>query len=204
MATPPPSSKSGSPLTRKVGPLPLWAWFAILAVGVFFFYSRKGSGSQVQASTVQAATPETSSGLVPSAGSSGGGSGSDQATSDLLSAYGSQQSSLLDALTASESNLMQLAQSQLAYNASQTTNGAVDTSTGANAGSQPGGSNAPTFNFSFPGITNATSTTKAGAAKAKAAATPSKPPTYSTYKRNVTLKPGQTVHFRTGKGYYAA
>lgn len=191
----------GSIVTRKLGPLPAWAWLAILAVGVYLYSKRTVSAAGVQTQSVQAATPDSSSGLVPSAGSGAGGVSS---TDALLQAYGQQGSELLSALANSEANVTQLAGQQLAYNASQTTNGVVDTSTGANVASQPGGSNAPTFAFSFPGVTNAAVKATSTVTAVKKAATPAKPPSYSTYKRNVQLKAGQTVHFASGKGYYAA
>lgn len=195
-----PAAKGGSIATRKIGPLPAWAWLAILAVGVYL-YSKRGSGATVQASTVQASTPDSSSGLVPSAGSGSGGVAS---TDALLQAYGQQGSELLSALANSEANVTQLAGQQLAYNASQTTNGAIDTSAGANVSPQPGGSNAPYIRFIFQPAEKAAASATKTATTVKKAATPAKPPTYSTYKRNVKVGAGQTVHFATGKGYYAA
>lgn len=66
-------------LTRKVGPLPAWAWAALLLVGYFLYTRMKGSstaGSSTTSSTgadmnpVPAATDQTDSGL---GGGFGGG-----------------------------------------------------------------------------------------------------------------------------------
>lgn len=207
-----PAAKSSSGLKRKVGPLPLYAWVvvAVLLVGYFLFF-RKGSASAQTAPETAADIPvqsaaDQATGLVPSAGSP---SDSGSSTSDLLSAYSAINSNLTGALLQTQQNVVALAQQQQSALASTTAVNSSDTSNGALVASQPGGSNAPSFSFSFPGITDtatapvakAATTTKDAAKTAKVAATPVK---YQTYKRDVVLKAGQTVHYKTGSGYYAA
>lgn len=49
-------------LTRKVGPLPIWAWGAI-AVGIYYWYTHYGPGA-----TSTATTPVTTEKVVSSGG----------------------------------------------------------------------------------------------------------------------------------------
>ncbi len=207
-----PATKKSSGLKKKLGPLPLYGWVLIvLAVAAYFLFFRKGTVGSSTAPETAAAIPvqssaDQSAGLVPSAGSPSDGGSS---TSDLLNAYGAETAALTGALLQTQANVVALAQGQQGALASQTAVPAIDNSNGSLVGSQPGGANAPTFNFSFPGITNtatkpvatAAKTTVSAGATAKKAATPIK---YQTYKRDVVLGKGQTVHFTTGKGYYAA
>lgn len=206
--------KQGSGLKKKIGPLPLFAWVvvAVLLVGYFLFF-RKGSASAQTAPSTAAdipvqSTADQSAGLVPSAGSS---ADSGSSTSDLLAAYGAENSNLTGALLQTQQNVVALATSQQNALASTSAVNSSDTSNGVIASTQPGGSNAPSFSFSFPNITSTdtvakpaaktAATVKSAGSTAKTAATPVK---YQTYKRDVVLKQGQTVHFRTGSGYYAA
>jgi len=205
-----PAQSSG--LKRKVGPLPLYGW-VLLAVGVVgyfvFFRGSKSSTGVAVSSLPGAATSATdygqSTGDIPSAGSPGA---SDSATSDLVSALGAENSNLLSALVQTQSNVVALAQAQ-GQNllASQTLPN--DTTIGATVQAQPGGSNAPTVQYVFPNVTGSISSTatKAAAKTSSAGSTAKKavtPVKYFTYKRDVPLKAGQTVHFTSGKGYYAA
>ncbi len=210
MADAPPKSSSG--LKKKVGPLPLYGWVLIvLAVAAYFLFFRKGTVGSSTAPETSASIPvqssaDQSAGLVPSAGAP---SDSGSSTSDLLNAYGAETANLTGALLQTQANVVALAQAQQGSLFAGTAVPSNSTADGSLVGSQPGGANAPTFNFSFPGITNtatkpvaaAAKTTVSAASTAKKAATPIK---YQTYKRDVVLKPGQTVHFTTGRGYYAA
>lgn len=205
-----PAVKKGSGLKKKLGPLPLYAWvgIAVLVIGYFMFFRKSASGgsNETSAGIPVSASPDQQAGLVPSAGSPSDNGGS---TSDLLSALGSSNDSLLGALLQTQQNVVALAQTQQAALAGQTAVPAIDNSNGSVVSQAPGGSNAPVVNYVFPSVTGtvgsaATNTaTKAGAtaSTAKKAATPVK---YQTYKRDVILKAGQTVHFASGHGYYAA
>lgn len=205
----PAATKKSSGLKRKLGPLPLYAWVgvAVLLIGYFLFF-RKGTGGDnaTAASIPVVSTPDQQAGLVPSAGSPADNGSS---TSDYLATLGHTNDTLVSALLQGEQNVVALAQTQQYALASQTAVPAIDNSNGSVVSQAPGGSNAPVVNYVFPSVTGtvgsaATNTaTKAGAtaSTAKKAATPVK---YQTYKRDVTLKSGQTVHFAAGKGYYAA
>lgn len=200
------TAKGGSGLGRKVGPLPLWALIVLGALAGWFILRRVGG--QSSATTGSAAAPAPSSyssgadqGLVPAAGSSGGAS-----TGDLVSTLGGQQQSLIEGLISSEQNVVQLAQAQQSSLLTTTATAPVDTSGGAAVQPQPGGSNAPQFTFVFPRLPANTQASTAPASKVKTAPVAAKtsPATkYFTYKRQVPLKSGQTVHFAHGKGYYA-
>lgn len=204
-----PAAKSSSGLKRKVGPLPLYAWVvvAVLLVGYFLFF-RKGSAPETAADIPVQSAADQATGLVPSAGSP---SDSGSSTSDLLSAYSAINSNLTGALLQTQQNVVALAGQQQSALATTTAVVPNDTSNGVVASMQPGGSNAPSFSFSFPNISStdtvakpaakAATTVKSAGSTAKTAATPVK---YQTYKRDVVLKAGQTVHFKTGSGYYAA
>ncbi len=206
-----PAPKKSSGLKKKVGPLPLYGWVLIvLAVAAYFLFFRRGAGSSAAPETAAAipvqSSADQSAGLVPSAGSPSDSGGS---TSDLLNAYGAETAALTGALLQTQANVVALAQAQQSNLAASTAVPANDTSSGSFVSSQPGGSNAPSFSFSFPNITNtatkpavtAVKSTVSAGATAKKAATPVK---YYTYKRDVKLGSGQTVHFTTGRGYYAA
>lgn len=84
MAPKPPAKttvRGGSGLTRKLGPLPLWAWGAIGVAGIVAgLYLKNRLASSTQQSTSNAATPDTSTAgtTYPDLGgaTSGGGAGS--------------------------------------------------------------------------------------------------------------------------------
>jgi hypothetical protein len=193
-------------LTRKVGPLPVWAWAVIVAVVGYVLYRRFSSSSSAATQLTSSATPQqtaaspdSSLGLSPSAGSP---SDTGQTTSDLVTALGGQQSNLLAALEAVNQDVVGLAQSQLASLQTQTTAGSFQTQTDASVASQPGGANAPIVYYLSPTVANTPTTPAPTNAVVTSAQT--KPTRYYTYKSSVPLAHGQTVHFLTGKGYYAA
>lgn len=199
-------ARKGGGLGRKFGPLPLWAWLGgglLLAyVGYRFLTGSSGSGGAAQQTqTVSSQTPASATGLVPTAGSSGD---TGQTSSDLLSALGSQQASLLQAFEAQNQDVLGLAQSQIAAAQSMPQISPSSTSeTQPVSASQPGGANAPIVYYVSPQALAPTSSAPAAAQTA----TKAKPPTvsrYFTYKRDVPLGPGQSVHFQAGRGYYAA
>lgn len=206
-------------LSRKVGPLPMWTWLALGTIVSWYVWKRMRSGSAAAATTDLVPTAGTpgSMGQVPSAGAP---ADNGAATADLLSAYGQQQSDLIAAL-GQQVSALSAASSTLASSAAQMSSfagaqgqgaAALDTSTAATTSPQPGGSNAPTFQFVFPNITGSTTATKPAvkgspkpAAKSKPKpVAPSTAPKYETFQKNVKLKRGQKVHFRAGKGFYAA
>jgi hypothetical protein len=201
----PDDRKRKNGLTRKVGPLPLWAWVGgglLLAyLGYRLLSGRSGSsGPAQQTQTVASQTPSDATGLTTSAGAP---ADTGQTTSDFLGALGAENANLLQAVEAKNQDVLALAQSQLAAAQSNPQVSPSSTSeTQPVTGTQPGGPNAPVYVFVSP------------QALAPAA---SKPPTagvlkpqpqpvgrYYTYKRDVPLGPGQTVHFTSGRGYYAA
>lgn len=194
-------------LTRKLGPLPVWAWALIALVAGYFVLRRFSPGSSGATALTSSATPATTAaspdsslGLTTTAGSPGD---TGQTTSDLVSALGGQQSSLLAALESANQDVVSLAQSQLSALQSQTTAGSFQTQTDAGVGSQPGGSNAPTYVYLSPTVAG-TVTAPPAASMATVRSTQTKPIRYYTYKTQVPLAPGQSVHFTTGRGYYAA
>lgn len=92
-------------ITRKIGPLPLWAWF-VGALAAYFLYTKvRGGSSSTGASTdLGSGNPTASPAGGAVSGDSGGGTSADNMSSDLLSALlqGQSQSEqgLLDALNA--------------------------------------------------------------------------------------------------------
>lgn len=59
----PPSGGVKGSLTRKVGPLPAWAWAAVLLVGYFLYTRMKGSGNTPAAA--QSGTAQTGADMNP-------------------------------------------------------------------------------------------------------------------------------------------
>lgn len=209
MANPPPSSSSkGGMLTRKVGPLPLWVWGLLVVAVVYLLYRRlssspSGTAQAAQIPTIASSTPDTSLGNVPTAGSP---SDTGATSSDLLTALGGQQSSLLQALEAQNQDVLGLAQSQIAALQSQTTTGPFNTQTQPAAGSQPGGSNAPLIVYVSPTVAN-TPTSPAVKSSTPAQTRSTIATKYYTYKRDALAAAGGNagnVHFSSGRGYYVA
>lgn len=206
MADAPPKGKGGG-LGKKVGPLPLWAWVIggvlLLYVAYRFMTGSSGSsGSAVQTQTTQASTPSDATGLVPTAGSAGD---TGQTTSDLVSALGGQQQSLLDALEAKNQDVLALAQSQInAAQGNPQVSPSSTTETLPMTGQQPGGSNSPIYVYVSPSATSPNSSTP-NTTNAPKTSTPPAPSRYYTYKSDAlkAAKGVQTnVHFKTGYGYY--
>ena len=55
-AAPRKSGGGGNPITRKIGPLPMWAWLAIFTVVIFVYAYIKKKSSAATASTTAAST----------------------------------------------------------------------------------------------------------------------------------------------------
>lgn len=207
------ASKASSFLAKKAGPVPVWLLLVGLAGAGYWLYRRYQSGASsaitaTDSSTV--ASPAASLGLAPSTGTSTdtgttstGSADTSSATPDLVSALGGQQASLLSELEQVNQDVVGLATSQLNYAQTQTTLGSFNTQTQPAAGSQPGGSNAPVVYYMAPNaVAPQPGAGPAAAAPVKAAT--STPTRYYTYKRDVPLAGGQTVHFVSGRGYFAA
>lgn len=96
-----PKSRRGlvNRLTAKVGPLPVWAWAAVI-LGAYLLYSRLGAQSKATTSpdAASASTPDGTTGAaqVPA---SGQGSSADNLSGSLLDSLGADTSAI-DALTA--------------------------------------------------------------------------------------------------------
>ncbi len=191
-------------LTRKVGPLPVWAWALIVAVVGYVVYKRfaqtGSSGATVPVGASQPATDSSGSlGLTTTAGSP---ADTGQTTSDLVSALGGQQASLLSALEAQSQDVLALAQSQINAVQTQTSLGSFQTETQPVATTIPGTGNAPAISYVNPTVANTTSTPTGAIATVTSAVT--KPLRYYTYRAQVPLAHGQSIHFTSGRGYYAA
>ena len=133
-----PAAKNGG-ISKKVGPLPLWAWVLIGAAAVYWFYSR--SSSAAGATTTAAGTTDTSSGTTATDASLGGqvsaGAPADtgSATSDLLSSLGAQNSSLVQALLTQEQDVVGLASAQISALSTSTAAGSFTSQ--VNPGGRP-------------------------------------------------------------------
>jgi hypothetical protein len=151
----PPAKGKGSGLTKKLGPLPLWAWASIGLLAGWYLYKRYSASAALTAAqvtpaaTAAAATPDTSLGTSASAGAP---TATDQTTSDLISSLGGENASLISALTQVNQNVSDLASSQIAYASTNTSLGAFNTQTQPAVASQPGGSNAPVMQYMAPNV----------------------------------------------------
>lgn len=137
MAPPNPPSTGGSfadRLTRKVGPLPVWAWAAVILTVGYLIYRRSGGGAAAQTTTAPLST--STSGTDTGAVSGGGGSGtpSSNLTPDLFGHIYDANVGTIDALTNAIVNQSALAASSLEAGGPP---GAV---------SQSGAASAPTVN----------------------------------------------------------
>ena len=180
-------------LTVKHGGLPTWAWLAIGAagIGVGLWLRRRMTSSSAAGSVVSSAAPSGTSYPDLTAAGAGGGVAAPSSTtggyapSDLIGAY-EQGGTDAAANFANALNLVQSLQGALG--------GGVGVS-GVTASS--GGYQTPSAPPPGPSPVKSSTTT----AIAKAAKAPTR---YYTYKKNVPLAAGQTLHFTKGKGYYAA
>ena len=183
-------------LTTKLGPLPVWAWAAVI-LGLYYAYTKLGKSSPAAApvsaptTTDPNQTPVSADTSVP-ASSGGGGSPSSNLNDTLLSQLSGFQSSI-DQLTAA-------VQTTAAFD-NPGSSGSIPWGnqpiTGLIPGT-PGGTVNP--NVSPPPYASSTPAGQKPAPVVRKAA----PVRYYTYKKNVPLNRGQTLHFTKGKGYYAA
>lgn len=101
-------------LKRKVGPLPLYAWLALGAVGAYLAFkmlaSRSSNGSGTATQTVSATQPTGQSSQLGLPTQAGSAEDTGQATQDYLSALGTQSSVLLQALGDTQARLVDLTQ----------------------------------------------------------------------------------------------
>jgi hypothetical protein len=139
-----PKSGKGSGLTRKLGPLPLWAWAAIGAVAGYFLWTKflSGSAQPQQQQTAPGASPQPApappldtSGL----GAATGGvdtsqNGQQDIANALGSAFATQTQQITGALTQSNQDLLAGIDQELAAYLG----GAGGAATGAPRGSSKG------------------------------------------------------------------
>lgn len=101
-----PPAKKGMNLTKKVGPLPVWAWAAIALIGGYLLYEHyKSSASSTPATSATAPAADTSGSTGDGSGSGSGGSPDTGPTTPTTpytgqghGAYTDQSSELLTAL----------------------------------------------------------------------------------------------------------
>lgn len=107
-----PTRGKGGGLSRKVGPLPLWAW-ALMAAAVlgYFLFFRKKTAAVQQTSTQTPPSADQQAGLVPSAGSSGDNGA---ATAAMLQALGNENDQLIGGLLQGQQALVAEGQSIVA------------------------------------------------------------------------------------------
>lgn len=108
MPPPAPKPKSaggiGGRLTRKVGPLPVWAWAAAI-LAAYLLYSRLSSGGPPAASEPPAPAPsdgtgnDAGPGILPSVGGSSGSFGDPGQSNDLLAQLYGVNAASIDSLT---------------------------------------------------------------------------------------------------------
>lgn len=181
-----PKTKSkGKGLSKKLGPFPTYVWIAGGAIVVlgYLYYRKRSSASSAAApgSSNQSIIP--SGVVIPSSTT-----GATDTTGNTDTSASSPNTFPTDYATQTD------LQSGL-----------------DNLGNQVGAQIAaitfpqPTVNITVPPAHVATSTvaSKTAAKKAAVASAPAHI-TYQTYKKNVSLKAGQTLHYAKGKGYYAA
>jgi len=178
------TTKKGKGLSKKMGPFPTYVWLilGVVILGFLYYRHRNASGGGIAApgSANQSLTPNNV--YVP-AQSAGSTSGSDTGS-------GSDSPNTFPTDYATETDL----------------SNAIDSINNSTAQAIAGITfPSPTVNVTPPPATVIEKTTASKtAAKVAATAAAPKKITYYTYKKNVPLKAGQTLHFTSGKGYYAA
>lgn len=144
MALPKPADNSGRTLqgrlTRKVGPLPVWAWAAVI-LGAYLIYSRL-QGAKAAVATGSTAVPVTDStagtvGSAAQAPASGAGTAADNLSGDLLAQLYGVNAGTIDSLTT------QLLTSQSAVPASEGTVPTVGNGIAPGSISSAGAASAP-------------------------------------------------------------
>lgn len=214
----------GGGLTRKLGPLPLWAWAAIAAAIAAVLYLRsRGSVSEPGSSpyggaveTVTGANGGTAYDAAMAGAPQANYAPQDSLSPDVLASLADYRGSLRDTvLGAFDEGNADLGNLLASYGGTQT----ASSSYGA-AGAPPitvnlvgAGASSPAKPATKKLPAKTTSASKSAASKPSTAAkqpgkVPAKqaPPStrYYTYKTDVKVGKGQTLKFRAGKGYYAA
>lgn len=178
------TAKKGKGLTKKVGPFPVYVYLIGVGIVVLYLYYRhrsaNGGSDSTAGSLNQSVIP--SGVVIPQSSGSSGGSSSDNSQGvsspvDFPTDYATQT----DLANAIDS---------------------IDSSTAASIAAITFPQ--PNINITVPKSSVSSTTTASKTAAKKAASTPAKKITYYTYKKNVPLKAGQTLHFKKGSGYYAA
>ena len=179
------TKKTGKGLSKKLGPFPTYVWLALGVVILGYLYYRHrqaaGTSSSLTAGGMnQSLTPSSVYVPAQSGGSTSGTDtgGSSSSPNTFPTDYASQ-TDLQNAIDTIDNN----------------TASAIASITFPQ----------PNINITSPPavVQQSTTASKTAAKKAATVAAPKKI-TYYTYKKNVPLKAGQTLHFASGKGYYAA
>lgn len=218
MADPPkPKGKGAGFLTRKVGPLPMWAVLVLTTVVGYWLYKKyTGASSAATATTTAnptATTPSTdTTGLTGGSGTSGDTTGLAAAGVDptaLINSLGAQNSTLQSSLLQSEANFEQFATS--GYQPAGVSSAQAPSSTTISP--QPGGSNAPVFsyspvpvssgNFAQSAVAQTQTATKAGKTSAFGGVT-SVAHNAKTGITTTTYQSGRVVEQKAGKTAYVA
>jgi hypothetical protein len=180
------TTKKGKGLTKKVGPFPVYVYLIGVGIVVLYLYyrHRNSSGQSVATSAGGYVQPQPASGVdvVPSgnANTTTGDTGTSSSQPvDFPNDYATQ--------------------TDLASAIDTINNDTVAAIAGITFPQ-------PTVNITVPTGPGSpvSKTTTASKTAAKTAAAVKTPTRYYTYKKNVPLRKGQTLHFTSGKGYYAA
>lgn len=198
-AQPAPSKRGlGQRLTAKAGPLPVWAWAAVI-LGAYLLYTHLHPAT---AATTTGATTDTtadtsdqtpvSAGDTGNPPASGGGDPGSNVNDTLLSQLSGFQSSI-DALTGA-------VQSSQAFGADGGGSGSADYS-GTGSISLP---LIPAGTVAVPAAAPAPSSSVHPVATHYYTYAPGKAPKGQTLNEAPKAPPGKTLHFLKGKGYYYA
>lgn len=165
--------KATNALTRKAGPLPVWAWAAV-AVGAWFLFFRGGGQSAETPVPVGPSTSGDTSGAQQPA--SGQGGPTDNLNSDLLDALLANQKSSYDALL----HALQYGPNVGGSAAPVGSGGSADTSFATAGTVDSGANNAPTDSFATPTTSDVTLTSGLGGAEGYSLLNPYVEPTVTS------------------------
>lgn len=219
---PPPRTPAsgGNPLTRKLGPAPVYVWVAAAAAAYLGYRYLTGGGSAgggAGVGTSGLGVPSTSNGGgATDSGSSGGGGASpaDAFSADMLANLlgdnATLEATLADALVGASSAiaglggeaLSQLGQLQGSIIGSYTPRDPIVVQVPSPVTVVPAQS--PSSGIATVPTPSTTYTSPAGSAANVIPKQVSGTIRFYTYKANVPLAAGQTLRFAAGKGYYAA
>lgn len=192
-----PKSK-GKGLTKKVGPFPAYFWViagGLIIVLYYYYRHRRASGNQIASSLNQQVIP--SGVIVPHQGTV-----TDQNQNPIVPAQGTT-----DQMGSTIGTGLDTTTTPVTYPYDYVTN--TDLQSGLNNLNDQVAADIAAITFPAPTTTvimqppqvqEHTTKTKVAAKKAL----PPTPTKYYTYKKNVPLRAGQTLHFAKNKGYYAA